>query len=318
MKKKTKYLFPLFLIVSFIIAILATGIFIDQHPSDQTSKINKRGISINFGKLLTVSQSVKNDGKILSEIAEKSISPQIKPSPTTLPATATPIKHKVSFVNLSTELIEGKQATFTWTIDGPTKTIHKTTVYFGTVSNPEILPKNASPTDTKYTFMLKEFIDGTYVVPLRFIGNTMISKPGTYFARAYTLIGDKHYWSDERMFKVMPIPKHEIRLISYPDKVKLGENTTFTWEIFGPDATTGFTVIIGSKESKSGTLDESVDIPQTPYKIIVKDFTSGTYSVPFRFIGNATMPEYGAYYIRALAFINGKNIWSNEYSLTVE
>ena len=67
-----------------------------------------------------------------------------------------------------------------------------------------------------------------------------------------------------------------------------------------------------------GALDTVVDIPKTPYTVLVQDFTRGTYTVPLRFIGNAKVQDTGTYYFRALAFINGKNIWSDEYSFTVK
>jgi hypothetical protein len=230
----------------------------------------------------------------------------------------TPVEPTIEFVDIPGELMEGGIATFTWIINGTPRTIHTTAVYYGDKSTPGKLPLSAVPADTGYSQVLKDFLEGDYFVPLRFVGSVSTPTPGTYFARAYALIEGQHYWSEERSFTVKQIPKHEIKIINRPTQIDKGGNAAFTWEITGPAVTTGFTTIVAGHVSKPGALDTSVDIPQTPYAILVKDFTSGTYNVPLRFIGNAAVSEPGEYYFRALAFINGKNIWSDEYSFTVE
>lgn len=256
---------------------------------------------------------------IIESVTEKTPTPtQIPPSSTIIPPTPTPIEFKITFIDSPTELMEGGQATFTWSIDGPSITIHKSAVYFGTISTQGKLSKDIAPLETNYTDSVKDFISGDYVIPIRFVGNATVAKAGKYFVRVYALIDDKNYWSNERVFTVNSIPGHEIRIINYPEKVKLNENSAFTWEITGPSTTTGFTAIVGAKESKSGKLDETVDLAKTPYKVLVPDFINGNFTVPLRYVGNTIMPEYGTYYFRALTVVNGKNIWSDEYNLTVQ
>lgn len=245
-------------------------------------------------------------------------SPTLTLYPTVIPPSPTPVEYKVAFVDAPLSILEGTQATFTWTIDGPSKTIHKSAVYFGLSGTPGDLSKDTAPSETPYSETVKDFISGDYEIPIRFVGNATVVKPGKYYARVYALIDGKNYWSQERVFNVAPVPGHEIKIINFPEKVKLNDNTSFTWEISGPSATTAFTAIVGAKESKSDNLSQSVDLAQTPYKILVKDFINGNYSVPLRYVGNTVMPEYGTYYIRALTVINGKNIWSNEHTLSVE
>lgn len=216
------------------------------------------------------------------------------------------------------ELVEGDVGTFTWYVGGLSTSIRTTTVYYGITDHPGTLSTNIKPEDTRYTEALKDFLQGDYAVPLRFVGNINQLTPGTYFYRAYASVDGKHYWSEERTFVVKQIPKHGITIVDRPGTLSSGGNAAFTWDIYGPTATTGFTVIVGGKRSKPGALDVTVDIPQTPYAVMVQDFTGGTYDVPLRFVGNANVAESGLYYFRALAFINGKNIWSDEYSFTVE
>lgn len=301
MKKKS------FIILFLLILIFAALLFLDS----QNSKKIK----------------VVNNGKVLggfADISSKEIpSPtEIIPTPTEIPSTPTPtpIDYKVSFIDSTAELLEGGNATFTWYIDGPPKTFHKSAVYFGTISSKGNLIKDIAPAETKYTDSVKDFLTGDFITPLRFVGNTAIAKSGNYYSRAYAFIDGNNYWSDEREFTVKPIPTpgYDIRIINYPKTVKLNDNSTFTWDISGPQATSGFTAIVGAKESKSGHFEETIDINKTPYKVLVKDFTNGVYSIPLRYIGNTVMPEYGTYYIRALVIINGRNIWSDEYTLTVQ
>lgn len=232
--------------------------------------------------------------------------------------TSTPAQHTIGLVYAPNELVEGDNAAFTWQVSGPTATMHTTTVYYGIKSFPGTLLSSVSPKETPYTDTLKEFLQGEYAVPLQFVGNAQFPVPGTYFFRAYALIGGKHYWSGERTFVVKPVPKSEITVIDRPSAVSSGSNVTFTWDVSGPAALTGFTAIVAGRESKPGTLAAAIDIPKTPYTVLVGDFTTGTYAVPLRFVGSAKAGEAGVYYFRALAFINGKNIWSPEYSFTVQ
>ena len=244
----------------------------------------------------------------------------LSPTQSPMPITPTPAPQAsaVTIIDGPGELVEGDVGTFTWHVGGPPKTIHTTTIYYGTTSARGAFDDYVTPGDARYTYQLQDFLQGDYAVPLRFVGSINQLVPGTYFYRAYALIDGKHYWSGERTFIVAPIPKHGITIIDRPGTLSPGGNAAFTWDVYGPAATTGFTTIVGGKQSLPGILDPSVDIPKTPYAVLVQDFTNGTYTVPLRFIGNANVAESGVYYFRALAFINGKNIWSDEYSFTVE
>ncbi|MBI4067552.1 hypothetical protein HY407_04160 [Candidatus Gottesmanbacteria bacterium] len=253
----------------------------------------------------------KGIGKVAGILSEPTTTPTPTPTPTVIPYT-------ISLIHVPKEIMEGDTTTFTWRISGPLKTIHTSAIYYGTKSDSGAFTKNASPDDTLYTGVVEEFIKGNYTVPIQFVGNTKYTKPGTYFFRGYALIDGKHYWTEERSLIVKPIPKHEIKIDNPPTNLSAGASTAFTWDIYGPSATTGFTAIVAAKESKPGPLDNSVDISMTPYKVIVSEFTTGKYDVPLRFVGNVALSESGVYYFRAIAFINDKNIWSEEYSFTVQ
>lgn len=304
MKKIVTGIIKLLIIFIVIIIILSAGIYFGSHYSTKGP-----GLSLNNRLFSGIVNRLT--GGNTSDTGEL-------PTPTETVHTPTPVDYDVSFMDTPLNIMEGQVATFTWSVNGPVRTIHKSAVYFGTVSTLGFLTKDLSPADTKYTDSVKEFLTGDFNIPIKFIGNAVPVKPGKYFARAYALIDSNNYWSEEREFTVQPKPGYAIKIVYFPDKAKLNENSSFTWEITGPTTTTGFTAIVGAKESKPGKLDETVDISKTPYKVLVKDFTAGAYNVPLRYIGNTVLIEGGTYYFRALAVIEGKNIWSNEFSFTAE
>lgn len=239
-----------------------------------------------------------------------SITPVV-PSPTHAP------NHSVDFQYISSDFQEGGYATFTWNVSGTPEKIQTTSVYLGTESFAGISP-DAFPSKTPYSLFIKDFMNGSYDIPLQFTGSVKIDTPGIYYARAYARIGQRHVWSPERSLRVNALPKYEVKVVNYQQKVAKGANASFTWEVSGPASKTEFTTIAIGKLSKPGPLDGSVDIPHTPYAVLVRDFTNGIFDVPLRFIGNGIITEPGEYYFRALAFVNGKNIWSDEQTITVE
>lgn len=281
------------------------------------------GLMVFTGKLMW--DDYRSSGSAVGEVAgvvspvsvntENPVTPELSgvpPDPTVAPP-----QFSVTFIDVTKNLDEGQQVTFTWNVNGPAKTIKTTAVYFGTESTPHALATNVRPEDTRYRQVLPDFLLGMYDIPLRFVGSMKVQDAGTYYARAYAYINGKHYWSPERMFTVNKLPEIGIRVVQYPETVKAGDNASFTWDVSGPPAIAGFTAIAGGRQSHPGLLDPSVDISQTPYTVITRDFTNGTYNVPLRFIGNARIGQAGTYYFRAVVSINGKNIWSDEYSLTV-
>ncbi|OGG05070.1 hypothetical protein A2Z33_07365 [Candidatus Gottesmanbacteria bacterium RBG_16_52_11] len=245
------------------------------------------------------------------EVKKADYSQVISPTPV-------PYAYRITFTDVPEEANQNDPVTFTWSVDGPARTIRTSTVYYGSVSTPGKLIRSVEPEKTAYDGKLSDFLDGSYDLPLRFIAGTRFAQPGTYYARGYALIGGDHYWSDELTIRVRKMPVHEINIIGPPATAARNSNIAFTWEITGPAAQTGFSTIVSGRQSLPGELDPTVDIPRTPYAVLVNDFTNGTYDIPLRFIGNAIITEPGVYYYRALGFIGGKNIWSAEHSLTVE
>jgi hypothetical protein len=244
--------------------------------------------------------------------------PSITLTPTITP-TPTPPVYTVSFVNTPAELTEGNFATFTWSVSGEPITIHTASVYIGQKSTPGELSEKIGPQNTSYSDKVKDFLDGNYNIPIQFIGNIQLFTPGTYYYRGYAFLDGRHFWSDEKTLQVHRLPNDEIKMLDFKSNFKAGENTVFTWEITGPANDTSYTAIVASKQSKSGVLDDTLALSDSVYTmVVVKDFTASTIHVPLRFIGNGVVGDTGTYYFRAYALINGKHIWSDENSFTVE
>jgi hypothetical protein len=225
-------------------------------------------------------------------------------------------EYKVTLVNAPSDLMAGNVATFTWRVDGPASTINHTAIHLGTTSNPGTLGKDVKPADTKYTEFVQDFASGNYGVPLQFIGNIRLTKVGTYYFRVHALAKDKNYWSDEYTLEVKP-PEYKISMVNAPKEIFAGDVASFTWRVDGPQLEIVHTTIDFSSESAPGSLAKTVKPSDTKYTELVKDFTSGKYTVPLQFVGNARIATPGAYFIRGHATVNEDNLWTDEMPLTV-
>jgi len=227
-------------------------------------------------------------------------------------------EYSIGLISAPKEVVQGEIAVFSWTVGGKEQFIYSSTVYIGKTSTAGALDSSIFPSSTSYTDYLPEFIKGEYKVPMVFTANKAFAVAGVYYGRPYAQTDGSNLWGDEFVINIRPVPTHDIIIIDKPQSAKAGQSITFTWEVTGPPAATGFTVIVGGKTSYPDPLDHSVALTLTPYQIMVNDFTAGNIQLPLRFIGNTKAGDSGTYYFRALVFINGKNIWSPEYSFTVE
>ena len=115
--------------------------------------------------------------------------------------------YKVTILNAPTEVTEDQVFAYTWRVDGVPTAINHTSIHYGSVSNPGVLGKDVAPEDTKYTDLVKDFVKGDYSIPLQFVGNTTITKPGTYYFRGHAIINNENYWTDEYTLTVAAATK---------------------------------------------------------------------------------------------------------------
>lgn len=107
----------------------------------------------------------------------------------------------VQLTSYPTEINAGEAAQFKWSISGVKGTVAHTAVHFGKQSTP-VVNENTGPEDTNYELMTQEYSSGSYSVPGMFTSNIIIDEPGTYYARAHTIVDGKNVWSDEVSFTV--------------------------------------------------------------------------------------------------------------------
>lgn len=241
--------------------------------------------------------------------------------------------YKVSLVDAPKELEAQTTATFTWRVDGPPATISHTAVHMGTVSNPGELGKEIKPADTKYNEFVPDFTNGTFNIPLQFIGNILMKTEGKYYFRVHAQVGEKNYWSDEYTFDVLKSTvtgEHKITVIYPPKSVTLpviptdvkeattGGLVNFTWRIDGSPTIINTTAIYYGLVSNPGLLADDVKPENTKYTDFVKDFIEGKFNIPLQFVGNTHIKNPGTYFYRAHALVAGKNIWSAEYSFKAQ
>ncbi len=105
----------------------------------------------------------------------------------------------------------------------------------------------------------------------------------------------------------------QVTFESAPDLATTGQELTMSWKISGSAATTPHTAI------HYGTV--SVPEPKGP-----QDYAKATTfqcqttpcSIPNSFSSQLRIDEPGTYYYRAHAIIDGKNVWSEEKTITIE
>lgn len=221
--------------------------------------------------------------------------------------------YKTTLVDAPKESPAGSVMTFTWRIDGSPTTINHTAVHFGLESNPGILETKVAPADTKYTDFVKDFAEGQYDIPLQFIGNVKVDEPGTYYFRVHAQVKDKHFWSDEYTFTVLPTD-YRISLVNSPKEVTVGSMTTFTWRVEGPATTINHTAVYMGTVSNPGSLGREVEPKNTKYTEFSKDFVKGGYKIPLQFIGNYKITKEGTYFFRIYVDVDDKHYWTDEYS----
>ena len=226
-------------------------------------------------------------------------------------------EYRLILVDAPKEVNAGSIATFTWRVDGPPVTITHTAVHLGATSNPGELGKEIKPADTRYTDMVKDFASGTFNIPLQFVGNIQMGKPGTYYYRVHAIVGDKNYWTDEYTLEVKSV-ENAVTLITGPAEAFTGDVVTFTWRVDGPPNTINHTSVHFGTTSTPGTLGKNIKPANTAYKYLIPDFADGKFNIPLQFVGNTQIATPGAYFFRAHAIISGENYWTEERTVEVK
>ncbi|OGG21755.1 hypothetical protein A3B48_03595 [Candidatus Gottesmanbacteria bacterium RIFCSPLOWO2_01_FULL_40_10] len=224
--------------------------------------------------------------------------------------------YRLTLVDAPKEVNANTTATFTWRIDGPATTINHTAIHLGTSTQTGELGRDVKPENTPYNLVVQDFANGTFNVPLQFIGNIGMDTPGTYYYRVHAEIKGKHYWTDEYSLEVK-VPEYKVSLLDAPAEVIEDATFAFTWRVDGLPTTINHTSVHYGAESTAGDLGKDVAPEDTNYTDLVNDFAKGNFNIPLQFVGNTAIARTGTYYFRAHAIINGQHYWTEEKTLTV-
>ncbi|MCX8199995.1 MAG: hypothetical protein N3G76_00835 [Candidatus Micrarchaeota archaeon] len=133
--------------------------------------------------------------------------------------TTTVIKEKPKIVleDYPSQLKAGEVASFKWSISGAKGSVPYMAVYIGKESN--AVSDNTAPDKTSYTLKTPGYPRGSYNIPGKFTDSIKMDEPGTYYARAHTVVDGKNIWSEEVSFAVVgaagqPVKEFKVMVIN--------------------------------------------------------------------------------------------------------
>ncbi|GEM_PF-2957031 len=209
---------------------------------------------------------------------------QVQPKPNETPAPedqeiTTPVEEtiketpKAILLEYPTEMNANENGFFKWSISGVKGTVPHTAVHLGKVSTP-IVSDASTPQDTAYTMMSEDYTSGSFTVPGEFNSYVKISEPGTYYARAHTIIDGKNVWSDEVSFIVKGEKGETLREFT----VTVSDAGFEPAEI---EVNKGDVVIIKFEVASEGTHQNGVRILSPAWKDAPALMPGSTYEVKF-------------------------------------
>lgn len=184
------------------------------------------------------------------------------------------------------------------------KNIIHTAVHYGPEHNSEPLTLQSYPDLTTPQMGL---------IPADFRASMTINRTGVTYFRAHAIIDGVDYWSDERTITVtgpptiVPSGTPAIRVTSYPGSVTGEKDFTIQWELSGgtPGDISSTSVLWGYRSGGTNISDyprvSSVQTGKTP----------GVFSAVLK------APASGTIYFRAHAIVDGSDLFSPEYLITI-
>ena len=107
-------------------------------------------------------------------------------------------------------------------------------------------------------------------------------------------------------------------MVSYPESVIVGSKPIFIWNVQTPnDLTTSFTTIYWSYTSSPSALTVNDSPSAVKYANHTSDYLSGIFKLPDNFNSQLTVEKPGRIFFRSYAKVGDQNLWSKEYSFTV-
>jgi hypothetical protein len=192
----------------------------------------------------------------------------------------------------------------TWKVNSPVeKNITHTAVHYGNESKSEPLTLQSYPSLTT---------PQGGKIPASFRANITINNPGVLYFRAHAIIDTVFYWSPEQTITITPAPivsgtAPTIKVTSYPSIVNGDATFNIQWEVSG-----GTQGSISQTAIYWGYTSGGANISNYPRASSVQ---SG--KTPAKFSAQFTAPSSGSIYVRAYAKVDGVDVYSQEYPITI-
>ncbi|HYN44488.1 MAG TPA: hypothetical protein VER35_00665 [Candidatus Limnocylindrales bacterium] len=140
-------------------------------------------------------------------------------------------------------------------------------------------------------------------IPSDFTVNISINK--TSYFRALAIIDGTNYWSDEKRITIYTAPT--IKMFSIPKRVVENTDFTITWEVSGGAAGNidRTEIIWDFKKGNASITDYS------------HNTSSMTGKTPLELTGILKIPQTSTIYFRAYAIVDGMEIFSDEFPITI-
>ncbi|MDD5473574.1 MAG: hypothetical protein PHU34_05430 [Candidatus Methanoperedens sp.] len=232
--------------------------------------------------------------------------PEAIPSPA-----ATPVQTPAPTPGISVEVLKapasavaGEKFEVSWRVNSPVrKDIPHTAVHYGQESKSEPLTLKSYPSLTTPQ-------NGT--IPADFSASIAVNVSGTTYFRAHAIIDGVNYWSEEKMITISASSATpsvaSAKVTSYPMAVNGDASFTIRWEVSG-----GTQGDISNTAVHWGFKNGSANI--SDYARASKVQTGKTPQV---FGADLTAPSGGGtIYFRAHAIVDGADVYSPEYQITV-
>jgi hypothetical protein len=104
----------------------------------------------------------------------------------------------ISIVNAPQLVVINTPTKFQWQVEAPADLITTdTTLYYDYHSSPSALTVADSPEAVRYSQFAPDYLRGQFPLPDMFTANLSFGKTGTVYLRAYSKVGDRHFWTSE-------------------------------------------------------------------------------------------------------------------------
>lgn len=255
------------------------------------------------GKLAYVAFSIVISSLVISGCISQqpagTPAPTVVPTPTvtTIPAPTQQPGTSVEVLSAPETAVLGKSFDVAWRVNSlQVKTIPHTAVHYGPKSQNEPLTLTSYPN-------LTPIQNGT--IPANFSAKITLNLTGITYFRAHAIIDGVSYWSPEQIITVSALPP-TITVTSIPGRAVENTNFTIKWSVSGGIGDISKTEIIWDYKKGNATIND------------YSHYTSSlTGKSPLEFSETLKVPQSSTIYFRAYAIVDGIEIYSSEYEMTI-